>query len=93
MTGEHARDCAKRLTTRRGLANIYLVLYVLNNVHLFAFCHQGESIFLISKTALASMEKSSFVENAFKAESFMYNRVLPAMEEVAHLGNPLPWPR
>ncbi|XP_034244156.1 uncharacterized protein LOC117646916 [Thrips palmi] len=45
------------------------------------------------KATLASMEKSNFIESVFKSEIFVYNRLLPALEEVAHLKNPLPWPR
>lgn len=45
------------------------------------------------KTTMASMDGAPFIARAFKAENFVYNRLLPAMEEIAQLKGPLPWPR
>ncbi|XP_034244154.1 uncharacterized protein LOC117646915 [Thrips palmi] len=55
--------------------------------------NEDDPLCLMCKAMLPSMEKSHFVEGAFRCEIFVYNRLLPALEELVHLKKPLPWPR
>ncbi|XP_034242341.1 uncharacterized protein LOC117645901 [Thrips palmi] len=53
----------------------------------------GDDLRLMCKTMLGALDGSLFLAHVFKAESLMYNKVLPAMEEIANMKKPLPWPR
>lgn len=53
----------------------------------------ADSVHLMCKTVLPAMQGSLFISHVFKVEGFIYNKVLPAMEELCQLKHPLPWPR